>query len=70
VTYTFHEHGGDSTLRSRNGQSVEVVRAIRKVDNAHDREVLPMFVVRFSDGLTIETWRDELSPHRHTEAPE
>jgi hypothetical protein len=29
-----------------------------------------MFVVRFSDGLTIETWRDELSPHRHTEAPE
>lgn len=56
----------DSGLSGRNGQEVEVVRAIRHADNAHDREVLPMYVVRFPDGVTREVWCDELSGHRHT----
>jgi len=52
----------DSTLVQRNGEPVHVVRAIRRADEDHDREVLPMYVVRFHDGTTAEAWRDELRP--------
>jgi len=56
----------DSDLLDRNGQQVEVVRAIRHADTFHDLEVLPMYVVRFPDGEQREVWCDELSGHRHT----
>jgi hypothetical protein len=52
----------DSTLVARNGEPIEVLRAIRHEDNAHDYECLPMFLVRFPDGSTIEAWRDEIRP--------
>jgi len=61
---TFHTQT-DSTLVHRNGEPVTVVRAIRHADNAHDLEVLPMYIVRFEDGTQIEAWCDELQPHRH-----
>lgn len=56
---TFHTHT-DSTLDNRNGQPITVLRAIRHADNAHDLEVLPMFVIRFPDGEQTEAWRDEI----------
>lgn len=52
----------DSTLTHRNGQPIEVIRAIRHADEAHDWDVLPMFRVAFADGSEIECWRDEIRP--------
>ncbi len=52
----------DSTLVHRNGQPIEVLRAIRHADNAHDWDVLPMFRVAFPDGAEVECWRDEIRP--------
>ena len=48
-------------MTQHNGQPCEVIRAIRRPDATHDRDVLPMFVVRFSDGSETEAWHDELS---------
>lgn len=56
----------DSRLRSRNGQTVRVVRHIKEPDSAHDIEVLPMFEIEFPDKTCDECWADELSqPFRH-----
>ena len=47
----------------RNGQTFDVLRVISKTDENHDQESLPMFEIRFSDGLIIEAWPEEvLSP--------
>ncbi len=46
--------------RERNGQEVTVVRTITEPDATHDREVLPMLVIRFPDGLEIEAWPFEI----------
>jgi hypothetical protein len=66
MTYTYDSHGGDTTMRQRDGQPVEVLRAIRRPDTTHDWDVLPMFRIRFPDGTETEAWCDELAPHRHS----
>ncbi len=48
---------------NREGQPFTVLRVIDQPDEAHDAEVLPMYVIRFTDGLEIEAWPEEvLSP--------
>ena len=46
--------------RHRNGHIFEIVREITKPDKEHDAEVLPMFLIRFEDGLQIEAWPEEI----------
>ena len=45
----------------REGQRVSIIEAITKADATHDAEVLPMFKVRFLDGVEIETWPEEIA---------
>lgn len=44
----------------REGQEFELVRTITEPDATHDAEVLPMYVIRFSDGVEIEAWPEEV----------
>jgi hypothetical protein len=37
-----------------------VVRQITEPDATHDAEVLPMYVIRFEDGVEIEAFPDEV----------
>ena len=46
--------------QDRNGQAFEIVRKISEEDGEHDAEVLPMFVIRFPDGIEIEAWPEEI----------
>jgi hypothetical protein len=46
---------------SRNGQGFEFVRTISEPDSTHDAEVLPMYVIRFADGVEIEAWPEEVN---------
>ena len=48
----------DADMRHLNGRAVTIVRVIDEPDEAHDPEVLPMFVDQ--DGH--EWWADELHP--------
>lgn len=57
---TFQTTASDEA--DRNGQSIEVTRVIRRADEDHDWEVLPMFGIRFPDGHETEAWRDEIRP--------
>jgi hypothetical protein len=43
-----------------NGKSFVFVRTISEPDDDHDAEVLPMYVIRFSTGETIEAWPEEV----------
>ena len=45
----------------RNGQRFTLVRVIEKADAKHDQEVLPMYVIRFEDGVEIEAWPEEVT---------
>lgn len=42
------------------GRPATVVRVISEPDSDHDAESLPMFVIRFDDGVCIEAWEEEL----------
>lgn len=44
----------------RNGQRFTHVRVIDTPDDTHDREALPMHVIRFDDGVEIEAWPEEI----------
>ncbi len=44
----------------RKGQPFEVVGKITEPDADHDFEVLPMYRIRFADGVEIEAWPDEV----------
>jgi hypothetical protein len=46
--------------KEREGQKIEVLAIISESDKTHDVEVLPMYKVRFSDGVEIEAWPEEL----------
>ena len=48
----------DTDMRHLNGRTVTIARVIDEPDEAHDPEVLPMFVDQ--DGR--EWWADELRP--------
>jgi len=48
------------TPQDRNGSEVTIVTAFTEPDDTHDTEVLPMYLVRFSDGYECELWADEL----------
>lgn len=50
--------------RDRNGQPFTLVRKIEEPDATHDAEVLPMYVVRFDDGVEIEAWPDEVEAEK------
>lgn len=43
----------------RNGQPFEVLREIDSTELA-DAEVLPMYAIRFPDGIEIEAWPEEV----------
>ncbi len=46
--------------RDRNGEPFTVVCAIDQADDDHDDEVLPMYRIRFQDGVEIEAWPEEV----------
>ncbi len=46
--------------RDRIGQPFTLVRTIDEPDETHDREVLPMYLIRFADGVEIEAWPEEV----------
>lgn len=46
--------------RDRNGQVFVLVREITEPDASHDAEVLPVYVIRFPDGVEIEAWPEEI----------
>lgn len=46
--------------KERNGQEFEHVRKIDEPDSSHDKECLPMYVIRFKDGFEIEAWPEEV----------
>lgn len=50
--------------KDREGQPFELVRVIDAPDATHDAEVLPMYVVRFADGLEVEAWPEEVEAAR------
>lgn len=45
----------------RVGQPYTYLGAITEPDNGHDEEVLPMYRIRFADGVEIETWPEEIN---------
>lgn len=45
---------------SREGEAFEVRGVITLPDEEHDAEVLPMFLILFSDGTAIEAWPEEV----------
>lgn len=47
----------------RNGQPFRIVGYIDTPDDEHDEESLPMFLVEFFDGQTIEAWPYEVFAH-------
>lgn len=47
---------------ARNGEPVTVTGIIDTPDSEHDAEVLPMYRVTFSDGVSIEAWPEEIHP--------
>lgn len=49
-----------SQYEARAGQAFDVVRVITEADATHDDEVLPMYVIRFTDGTEIEAWPEEV----------
>ncbi len=53
-TTLYEQHKG------RIGQAFTIVRTITEPDETHDAEVLPMYVIRFSDGVEIEAWPEEV----------
>jgi hypothetical protein len=44
----------------RIGQTFHVIDIITTPDETHDAEVLPMYRIRFSDGVEIEAWPEEV----------
>lgn len=46
--------------KNRIGQTFQVIRAITKPDKDHDKEVLPMYAIKFPDGKEIEAWPEEV----------
>jgi hypothetical protein len=46
--------------RDREGQSFALVREITEAESDYDAEVLPMFIVRFPDGVEIPAWPEEV----------
>lgn len=46
---------------NRNGQSFELIKVIDIPDENHDAEVLPMFLIRFEDGVEIEAYFEEIN---------
>lgn len=44
----------------RNGQTCAIVRTITRADATHDQEVLPMHVIRFTDGFQMEAFAEEV----------
>lgn len=63
-----------SDHRDRIGQSFELVRIVDQPDDSHDAEVLPMYVIRFPDGVEIEAWPEEVAAgwpgwEHHSEHP-
>lgn len=50
--------------QERHGQACEIVRDIIEPESDVDAEVLPMYVIRFPDGLEIHAWPEEIcDPH-------
>lgn len=45
---------------ARDGQAFTVVRKITEPDDEHDEEVLPMYAIRFADGVEIDAWPEEV----------
>ena len=50
-----------------NGQQCTILNKITEADDTHDQEPLPMYVVRFANGVQLEAWPEELhatnTPH-------
>jgi hypothetical protein len=46
--------------KAHEGQPFELVGMFDVPDDNHDAEVLPMFLIRMSDGLEIEAWPEEV----------
>ena len=46
--------------KEREGQTCVIVREITEPDDDHGAEILPMYVIRFSDGVEIEAWPEEI----------
>ena len=46
--------------RDRDGERFTFVRVVDTPDEHHDAEVLPMYVIRFDDGVEIEAWPEEV----------
>jgi hypothetical protein len=46
--------------RHRIGDHFIVLKTFTEEDENHDLEVLPMFLIRFDDGVEIEAWPEEI----------
>jgi hypothetical protein len=46
--------------RKFNGRPFWVLKSITKPDEDHDAEVLPLYLICFSEGQTIEAWPEEM----------
>lgn len=44
----------------RRGQAFVIINKITEPDSTHDAEVLPMYRIRFEDGIELEAWPEEV----------
>jgi len=51
-------------VREHNGKRFVILKKISKPDRTHDREVLPMYRIRFLDGIEIEAFPEEIYTQR------
>jgi hypothetical protein len=58
--YLFTTRSRDEANASHSGLTCRIIREL--TDDERDREVGPMFTVRFPDGFQVDAFHDELTP--------
>jgi hypothetical protein len=56
----FRTNSAHIQLNKFNGSVCKIIKVYSKPDKTHDKEVLPMYEIKFFDGIIKEAFKDEL----------